>query len=79
MSVELFIEKWSAPVGVYLYPWSIWKDGKQIHYGQRLKTPKKPNKKVRFIANTSSVKFWIASHISDERKEGTQDGIGPAA
>ena len=39
MSVELFIEKWSAPVGGYLYPWSIWKDGKQIHYGQRLKTP----------------------------------------
>ena len=39
MSVELFIEKWSAPVGVYLYPWSIWRDGKQIHYGQRLKTP----------------------------------------
>ena len=39
MSVELFIEKWSAPVGGYLYPWSIWKDGKQIHHGQRFKTP----------------------------------------
>ena len=42
MSVELFIEKWSAPVGGYLYPWSIWKDGKQIHYGQRLKTKPLP-------------------------------------
>ena len=39
MFVELFIEKWSAPVCGYLYPWSIWKDGKQIHHGQRLKTP----------------------------------------
>ena len=39
MSVELYIEKWSAPIGEYLYPWSVWQNGKQIHYGQRLKTP----------------------------------------
>ena len=63
MSVELFIEKWSAPVGGYLYPWSIWKDGKQIHYGQRLKTPEEAEQKACIIANTSSVKFRIASHL----------------
>jgi len=39
MPVELFIEQWSAPTGGVLYPWSIWKDGKQVHYGQRLRTP----------------------------------------
>jgi hypothetical protein len=38
--IELFIEQWSTPTGAVLYPWSIWKDGKQVHYGQRLNTPK---------------------------------------
>ena len=39
MTIELFIEKWSAPTGGYLYPWSVWKNGLQVHYGQRHTTP----------------------------------------
>ena len=38
MPIELFIEKWSAPTGGNLYPWSIWRDGRQVHHGQRMRT-----------------------------------------
>ena len=38
MSIELFIEKWSALTGSDLYPWSIWRDGRQVHHGQRMRT-----------------------------------------
>ena len=39
MSIELFIEQWSSPTGHCLYPWSIWRDGQQVYYGQRMRTP----------------------------------------
>lgn len=39
MPTELFIEKWSAQTEDYLYPWSIWQDGRQVHFGQRMRTP----------------------------------------
>ena len=72
MSVELFIEKnglrrlvstcTHGPFG---------KTANKFTTDSASKHRKKPNKKACITANTSSVKFRIASHISDERKEGT--------
>jgi len=39
MELELFIERWSNPAGGDLFPWSIWRAGKQVHYGNRVETP----------------------------------------
>ena len=32
--LELMIERWTAPGGSTEYPWSLWRDGGQLHYGR---------------------------------------------
>lgn len=29
MTIEIYIESWASPAGIR-YPWSIWKDGRQV-------------------------------------------------
>lgn len=33
--LELLIERWTAPAGSTEYPWSLWRDGRQLLYGDR--------------------------------------------
>ena len=54
MPIELFIEQWSSPSVDVLYPWSIWKDGKQMHYGQRLRTPEEAEEAFGAFAATDA-------------------------
>ncbi len=39
MTLELFIERWSKPGGGYAYPWSVWRNGKQVHHGEQHDDP----------------------------------------